>query len=73
MAFDVDPEGIRTINVSIKVNLVDEGTDVIDILTGRIISQRYLVIFPYQLTPIFDPLYHSTSQNTVYSYLTKVN
>lgn len=41
LAREVDPEGIRTIDVLTKVDLVDEGTDVINILTGRITSPRY--------------------------------
>ncbi|ODV88600.1 hypothetical protein CANCADRAFT_125679 [Tortispora caseinolytica NRRL Y-17796] len=41
LAREVDPEGIRTIGVLTKVDLMDEGTDVVDILAGRIIPLRY--------------------------------
>ncbi|KAF7978699.1 hypothetical protein HWV62_44965 [Athelia sp. TMB] len=40
MARDVDPEGLRTIGVLTKVDLMDQGTDVVDILAGRIIPLR---------------------------------
>ncbi|KAH8881529.1 vacuolar protein sorting-associated protein 1 [Thozetella sp. PMI_491] len=40
LAREVDPEGQRTIGVLTKVDLMDEGTDVIDILAGRIIPLR---------------------------------
>ncbi|KAK4687255.1 vacuolar protein sorting-associated protein 1, partial [Tremellales sp. Uapishka_1] len=40
MARDVDPEGTRTIGVLTKVDLMDQGTDVVDILAGRIIPLR---------------------------------
>lgn len=40
MAREVDPEGQRTIGVLTKVDLMDEGTDVVDILAGRIIPLR---------------------------------
>ncbi|SCV69422.1 BQ2448_2442 [Microbotryum intermedium] len=40
LARDVDPEGTRTIGVLTKVDLMDQGTDVVDILAGRIISLR---------------------------------
>ncbi|KAJ2461456.1 vacuolar protein sorting-associated protein 1, partial [Coemansia sp. RSA 2424] len=35
LARDVDPDGTRTIGVLTKVDLMDKGTDVIDILAGR--------------------------------------
>ncbi|QLQ78190.1 hypothetical protein HG537_0A04370 [Torulaspora globosa] len=41
LAREVDPEGMRTIGVLTKVDLMDQGTDVIDILAGRIIPLRY--------------------------------
>lgn len=41
LAREVDPEGLRTIGVLTKVDLMDEGTDVIDILAGRVIPLRY--------------------------------
>ncbi|KAF2673311.1 vacuolar protein sorting-associated protein 1 [Microthyrium microscopicum] len=40
LAREVDPEGQRTIGVLTKVDIMDEGTDVIDILAGRIIPLR---------------------------------
>ncbi|KAJ9093603.1 hypothetical protein QFC19_008270 [Naganishia cerealis] len=40
LARDVDPEGTRTIGVLTKVDLMDQGTDVVDILAGRIIPLR---------------------------------
>ncbi|KAJ3500761.1 hypothetical protein NLJ89_g9647 [Agrocybe chaxingu] len=40
MAREVDPEGTRTIGVLTKVDLMDKGTDVVDILAGRIIPLR---------------------------------
>jgi dynamin 1-like protein len=40
MAREVDPEGIRTIGVLTKIDLMDPGTDVVDILAGRVIPLR---------------------------------
>ncbi|RMJ23250.1 vacuolar sorting protein [Aspergillus sp. HF37] len=40
LAREVDPEGQRTIGVLSKVDLMEEGTDVVDILAGRIIPLR---------------------------------
>lgn len=40
LAREVDPEGARTIGVLTKIDLMDEGTDVIDILAGRVIPLR---------------------------------
>jgi replication fork clamp-binding protein CrfC len=40
MAREVDPEGQRTIGVLTKIDLMDTGTDVVDILAGRIIHLR---------------------------------
>lgn len=40
LAREVDPEGQRTIGVLTKVDLMDEGTDVVDILAGRIVPLR---------------------------------
>ncbi|KAK2814007.1 vacuolar protein sorting-associated protein 1 [Emmonsiellopsis sp. PD_5] len=40
LAREVDPEGQRTIGVLTKVDLMDAGTDVVDILAGRIIPLR---------------------------------
>lgn len=41
LAREVDPEGSRTIGVLTKVDLMDDGTDVIDILAGRVIPLRF--------------------------------
>ncbi|KIP10291.1 hypothetical protein PHLGIDRAFT_125643 [Phlebiopsis gigantea 11061_1 CR5-6] len=40
LARDVDPEGQRTIGVLTKIDLMDVGTDVVDILAGRVIPLR---------------------------------
>ncbi|KAJ8591867.1 hypothetical protein M405DRAFT_860223 [Rhizopogon salebrosus TDB-379] len=40
LAREVDPEGTRTIGVLTKVDLMDQGTDVVDILAGRVIPLR---------------------------------
>ncbi|KAI9359261.1 Dynamin central region-domain-containing protein [Zopfochytrium polystomum] len=40
LAREVDPEGVRTIGVLTKIDLMDQGTDVIDILANRIIPLR---------------------------------
>ncbi|PCH38424.1 hypothetical protein WOLCODRAFT_136265 [Wolfiporia cocos MD-104 SS10] len=40
LAREVDPDGQRTIGVLTKVDLMDQGTDVVDILAGRIIPLR---------------------------------
>ncbi|KAI9594920.1 Dynamin central region-domain-containing protein [Syncephalis fuscata] len=40
MAREVDPEGARTLGVLTKIDLMDQGTDVVDILAGRIIPLR---------------------------------
>lgn len=40
LAREVDPEGTRTVGVLTKVDLMDAGTDVVDILAGRVIPLR---------------------------------
>lgn len=40
LASEVDPEGTRTVGVLTKVDLMDAGTDVVDILAGRVIPLR---------------------------------
>ncbi|KAJ1756494.1 vacuolar protein sorting-associated protein 1 [Coemansia sp. RSA 2523] len=40
LAREEDPDGARTIGVLTKVDLMDKGTDVIDILAGRVIPLR---------------------------------
>lgn len=41
VALEVDPEGARTIGVLTKVDLMDSGTDALDILHGRVIPLRH--------------------------------
>lgn len=41
LAREVDPEGSRTIGVLTKIDLMDQGTDVINILANRVIPLRY--------------------------------
>lgn len=41
LAREVDPEGSRTIGVLTKIDLMDQGTDVNDILDGKIIPLRF--------------------------------
>lgn len=41
LAREVDPEGARTVGVLTKIDLMDQGTDVIDILANRVIPLRY--------------------------------
>jgi dynamin 1-like protein len=40
LAREVDPDGVRTIGVLTKIDLMDQGTDVVDILAGRVIPLR---------------------------------
>ncbi|KAI8622178.1 Dynamin central region-domain-containing protein [Chytriomyces sp. MP71] len=40
LAREVDPEGVRTIGVLTKIDLMDPGTDVVDILANRTIPLR---------------------------------
>ncbi|KAG8689053.1 vacuolar protein sorting-associated protein 1, partial [Ceratobasidium sp. 395] len=40
LAREVDPEGTRTIGVLTKIDLMDPGTDVVDVLAGRVIPLR---------------------------------
>ncbi|KZV90240.1 hypothetical protein EXIGLDRAFT_740825 [Exidia glandulosa HHB12029] len=40
MAREVDPEGLRTVGVLTKIDLMDPGTDVVDILASRVIPLR---------------------------------
>lgn len=41
LAREIDPEGNRTVGVLTKIDLMDEGTDVLDILSGKVIPLRY--------------------------------
>ena len=40
LARDVDPEGIRTIGVLTKIDLMDPGTTVLDVLSGKVIPLK---------------------------------
>ncbi|KAG9034071.1 vacuolar protein sorting-associated protein 1 [Tulasnella sp. JGI-2019a] len=40
LALEVDPEGVRTIGVLTKVDIMDRGQNVIDILAGRVVRLR---------------------------------
>lgn len=40
LAREVDPDGLRTIGVLTKIDLMDPGTDVVDVLAGRVIPLR---------------------------------
>ncbi|TMW56688.1 hypothetical protein Poli38472_006698 [Pythium oligandrum] len=40
MAREIDPEGVRTIGVLTKLDLMDDGTDALDMLQGRIIPLK---------------------------------
>ncbi|RKO95410.1 hypothetical protein CAUPRSCDRAFT_12894, partial [Caulochytrium protostelioides] len=40
LAREGEPDGVRTIGVLTKIDLMDQGTDVVDILAGRVIPLR---------------------------------
>lgn len=40
LARETDPEGTRTLGVLTKVDLMDQGTDVVEVLAGRVIPLR---------------------------------
>ncbi|CAG0911929.1 unnamed protein product, partial [Cyprideis torosa] len=44
MAREVDPDGRRTLAVVTKLDLMDAGTDAIDILCGRVIPVKLGII-----------------------------
>ena len=44
LARDVDPDGRRTLAVVTKLDLMDAGTDAIDILCGRVIPVKLGII-----------------------------
>jgi dynamin 1-like protein len=44
IARDIDPEGRRTLAVVTKLDLMDAGTDAIDILCGRVIPVKLGII-----------------------------
>lgn len=48
MAKDVDPDGRRTLAVVTKLDLMDAGTDAIDILCGRVIPVKLGIIGKFQ-------------------------
>lgn len=41
LAREVDPQGARTIGVLTKIDLMDKGTDVVDILAMRVVKLKY--------------------------------
>ena len=47
LAREVDPDGVRTIGVLTKIDLMDQGTDVVDILAGRVIPLRLGTIYQF--------------------------
>lgn len=51
LAREVDPDGVRTIGVLTKIDLMDPGTDVVDVLAGRVIPLR---LGGFQLTIWFS-------------------
>ena len=40
LAKEVDPEGLRTIGIITKLDLMDEGTNALDIFEGRLLPLR---------------------------------
>ncbi|KAL0213402.1 hypothetical protein RCL1_007028 [Eukaryota sp. TZLM3-RCL] len=42
VAKEVDPEGKRTIGVLTKLDLVDDGVDVVDVLEGRVYPMKFI-------------------------------
>ncbi|CAJ0931099.1 unnamed protein product, partial [Mesorhabditis belari] len=44
MARDVDPEGARTLAVLTKLDLMDHGTDALDVLTGQLVQVKLGII-----------------------------
>ncbi|RNF26542.1 putative GTP-binding protein [Trypanosoma conorhini] len=41
LAKQLDPEGLRTVGVLTKLDLMDRGTDALDALTGKLVSLRH--------------------------------
>ncbi|KAH9598857.1 Dynamin superfamily [Trypanosoma melophagium] len=41
LARQLDPEGLRTVGVLTKLDLMDRGTDAFDVLTGKVIGLRH--------------------------------
>ncbi|KAG2743315.1 hypothetical protein P692DRAFT_201171948 [Suillus brevipes Sb2] len=41
LAREVDPKGTRTISVLTKIDVMDQGTYIVDILAGRVIPLRF--------------------------------
>jgi dynamin 1-like protein len=41
LAREVDPEGERTVGVLTKLDIMDKGTDAMDVLTGRVYPLRF--------------------------------
>lgn len=44
MALETDPEGLRTLAVLTKLDLMDEGTDAMDVLSGNVIPVKLGII-----------------------------
>lgn len=44
MALEVDPDGRRTLAVVTKLDIMDAGTDAIDVLCGRVIPVKLGII-----------------------------
>eukprot|EP01103_Thecamoeba_quadrilineata_P003708 TRINITY_DN1345_c0_g1_i1.p1 TRINITY_DN1345_c0_g1~~TRINITY_DN1345_c0_g1_i1.p1 ORF type:complete len:756 (+),score=121.92 TRINITY_DN1345_c0_g1_i1:38-2305(+) len=40
IAREVDPEGVRTLGVLTKIDIMDQGTDALDMLTGKVIPLK---------------------------------
>ena len=38
---EVDPDGLRSMGVITKIDLMDEGTDALDMLNGEVIPLRH--------------------------------
>lgn len=51
LAREVDPDGNRTIGVLTKLDIMDKGTDALDMLMGRVIPLK-LGMFPAGLEPM---------------------
>jgi len=49
LAREVDPEGKRTVGVITKIDLMDQGTNALDILEGRLLPLRLGYIGIYTL------------------------
>jgi replication fork clamp-binding protein CrfC len=49
MAREVDPQGLRTVGVITKIDLMDKGTDCMDVLLGKVYPLKYTIfVMPSQ-------------------------